>query len=186
MTIFEFLVAFAAILAGLGATRLLHAFPYVFNKDKSFWLHQLIFLYTIINAIGAWWATWSMSKVERWDLLKFASYILYFGVFFLLCDLIAPNNSEKIDSWKDHFFKIRKSFYICNIFLAQFFYLNQTYVLEIDNYEFFVIYLVWTVTSILGTISDNYKTQSILVVFTFLYVLILNISKFIMESPMFH
>ena len=106
--------------------------------------------------------------------------------YFLLCDLIAPNNSEKIDSWKDHFFKIRKSFYICNIFLAQFFYLNQTYVLEIDNYEFFVIYLVWTGTSILGTISDNYKTQSILVVFTFLYVLILNISTFVMESPMFH
>ena len=116
MTIFEFLVAFAAILAGLGAARLLHALPYVFSKNKSFWLHQLIFLYTIINAIGAWWATWSMSKVERWDLLKFASYILYFGVFFLLCDLIAPNNSEKIDSWKNHFFKIRKSFYICNIF----------------------------------------------------------------------
>ena len=57
---------------------------------------------------------------------------------------------------------------------------------EIDNYEFFVIYLVWTGTSIIGTISDNYKTQSILVVFTFLYVLILNISTFIMESPMFH
>ena len=37
MTIFEFLVAFAAILAGLGAARLLHALPYVFSKDKSFW-----------------------------------------------------------------------------------------------------------------------------------------------------
>ena len=63
---------------------------------------------------------------------------------------------------------------------------NDVLVLEIDNYQFFVIYLVWTGTSILGTISDNYKTQSILVVFTFLYVLILNISTFVMESPMSH
>ena len=97
--------------------------------------------------------------------------------------LIAPNNSEKIDSWKNQFFKIRKSFYICNIFLAQIFFLNQTYVLEVDKFDFFVIYLVWTGTSILGAISDNYKTQSILVVFTFLYVLILNITTFVMQSP---
>ena len=65
MTIFEYLVAYVAILAGLSAARLLHALPYVFKRDRFYWIHGVIFTTVVLVGISNWWAFWSMKSVEQ-------------------------------------------------------------------------------------------------------------------------
>ena len=47
-----------------------------------------------------------------------------------MCDMIAPHDAEKIESWKEHFLKIRFQFYLTNVILAQIFALVQYYILD--------------------------------------------------------
>ena len=130
MTIFEYLVAYVAILAGLSAARLLHALPYVFKRDRFYWIHGVIFATAVLVGISNWWGFWSMKSVEQWNFLKFSRIILFFGIVFLLCDMVAPHYAEKIESWKEHFLKLRFHFYLTNVILAQIFALVQYYVLD--------------------------------------------------------
>ena len=184
MTIFEYLVAYVAILAGLSAARLLHALPYVFKRDRFYWIHGVIFATAVLVGISNWWGFWSMKSVEQWDFLKFTCIILFFGIVFLLCDMVAPHYAEKIESWKEHFLKIRFQFYLTNVILAQIFALVQYYVLNSGFGEVVLfVYLCWTLTSLVGTIFSNYRIQSAVAIFGFSIATLISITTLAIESP---
>ena len=84
-----------------------------------------------------------------------------------MCDLIAPNDCEKITSWKDHFLKIRGKYWVChmildNLMFGHFYFIEgfrDDSLIEI----FLGAYLPWFSISIIGFYFSYLKIQGILI-----------------------
>jgi len=112
MTIFEYITASFTILLGLAFARLLHAIPYVFTKHNRDFLHATLFLMTTFLLIFMWWVKWNFSSVQDWTYIKYFILLVDFGLMFMMCDAIAPSNSESISSWSEHIQKVKNLFFI--------------------------------------------------------------------------
>ena len=170
MTIFEHIQAFVSILAGLAVARLLHALPFVFLKERRFWIHSLIFIYTISNVIAIWWGTMSQMLVEQWNILKFSIYIFIFSTVYLQCDIVSPSNAENINSWKEYFSKIRFKFYLTYLFCNLSLFINQVYVLPVGlTLETTFIHSIWAILCILGMLYTNIWIQGLVTSLLFFF-----------------
>ena len=98
--------------------------------------------------------------------------------------MIAPHYAEKIESWKEHFLKIRFRLYLTNVILAQIFALVQYYVLDSRFGEVVLfVYLCWTLTSLVGTIFSSYKIQIAVAIFSLSIATLISITTLAVESP---
>tara|TARA_B100000674_G_C37824320_1_gene907359 strand:- start:424 stop:831 length:408 start_codon:yes stop_codon:yes gene_type:complete len=55
------------------------------------------------------------SKLENYNFLDFTFQSIYAGTVYIMCNAVFPNNSEKIESWKIHYYKKNRIYWVCNI-----------------------------------------------------------------------
>ena len=114
----------------------------------------------------SFWGMYNFSE-KNINFLEFNLLLSYWGVYFFMCDLIAPHDCEKITSWKDHFLKIRGKYWVCHMVLANLIF-SHFYFIEgfRDNslIEIFLgAYLPWLSISIIGFYFSSLKIQGILI-----------------------
>ena len=133
MTIFEYITASFTILLGLAFARLLHVIPYVFTKHNRDFLHATLFLMTTFLLVLMWWVKWNFSSVQDWNYIKYFLLLVDFGLIFMMCDAIAPSNSESISSWSEHVQKVQNLFFI--LLFLKFFIggIQNMYILQQDK-----------------------------------------------------
>ncbi len=116
--VFDLMLSFVAILFGIGYTRLLNIVPDVFSKnEKSNLTFQLFYIYVFFAGILHFWGFTSNLGIENYDFVLFCLDVILSCTIYALCALTCPNNVEKIESWRDHYIKVRSKVWICQFLL---------------------------------------------------------------------
>ena len=164
MASFEVSIALASIIYGFGLSRLLHGVGYIFSKDKVFLTLKILWLYFFLQGITHFWCLIHNSELENYNFNLFFLDALKASLYYFICDKICPANTEKIDSWEEHFINERSKIWLvqillaCNMFITPI--LGFNFVLTEGFYEmFFVGILPWTAFSCLGYFSKNLKMR---------------------------
>jgi len=63
----------------------------------------------------AWWSLWSFSAVESWTHLTFLLVLLQPAILYLFASLLVGDEPATTDSWRAHFFRIRRWFFCVRV-----------------------------------------------------------------------
>ena len=172
----ELLLSAETIILGFAVARLLHGAPGIFTLKKSS-VSVIIVWITCCLHIGI--ALWSITnRFElRLDFFDFWLKIIFAGITYFMCDNLTPHNSEKIESFTDHFNLIRKRYWLCHISLCInmifiFEYTAKNVVTEEKISLFYVVIIIpWMLISIFGLYAKTKNLQLIAVsIQLFLYL----------------
>ena len=165
MGVFDLMLSFVAILFGIGYTRLLNIVPDVFSKnEKSNLTFQLFYIYVFFAGILHFWGFTSNLGIENYDFVLFCLDVILSCTIYALCALTCPINVEKIESWRDHYIKIRSKVWICQFLLIANKALLGVIVPQNEDQQFvtfIVVLLPWFTFSCLGFFFKNMTIQFI-------------------------
>ena len=163
MGVFDLMLSFVAILFGIGYTRLLNIVPDVFSKnEKSNLTFQLFYIYVFFAGILHFWGFTSNLGIENYDFVLFCLDVILSCTIYALCALTCPNNVEKIESWRDHYIKVRSKVWICQFLLIANKALLGVIVPQNEDQQFvtfIVVLLPWFTFSCLGFFFKNMTIQ---------------------------
>ena len=165
MGVFDLMLSFVAILFGIGYTRLLNIVPDVFSKnEKSNLTFQLFYIYVFFAGILHFWGFTSNLGIENYDFVLFCLDVILSCTIYALCALTCPINVEKIESWRDHYIKVRSKVWICQFLLIANKALLGVIVPQNEDQQFvtfIVVILPWFTFSCLGFFFKNMTIQFI-------------------------
>ena len=165
MGVFDLMLSFVAILFGIGYTRLLNIVPDVFSKnEKSNLTFQLFYIYVFFAGILHFWGFTSNLGIENYDFVLFCLDVILSCTIYALCALTCPINVEKIESWRDHYIKVRSKVWICQFLLIANKALLGVIVPQNEDQQFvayIVVLLPWFTFSCLGFFFKNMTIQFI-------------------------
>jgi hypothetical protein len=100
MSIFEFLTVAVSIVLALGLGRLISCAPYVFDVQKSDWLHGTFYVLLVVAHIVVWWRVWLLNDVSSWNILQFAILMGSPLSLYLASTALVSNAPEQVTDWK--------------------------------------------------------------------------------------
>ncbi len=103
MSGFEYLIALASVVAGLGLTRALSGLAKIVHLRKKIRLSGVHIAWTgsvLLWLISYWWFTFLLASIERWTVPLFLFVLVYGAVIYFLIALLYP---DKLDSGTDLF-----------------------------------------------------------------------------------
>ena len=168
MYYFEIAVTAQSVILGFACARVLHATPHLFFKLcdlKIYFVWYVLCLHIFIT----FWSNLSLTKLPDYDFLDFVLLMIYSGVTFIMCDSVFPSNSDKISSWKEHYLKINKIFWVCNILCA----LNLIIQFEKSYHiawgeDYYMIYFIsifpWIIYSLVAYFYQKSKVQYVVLI----------------------
>jgi len=166
--VFDLMLSFVAILFGIGYTRLLNIVPDVFSKnEKSNLTFKLFYIYVFFAGILHFWGFTSNLGIENYDFVLFCLDVILSCTIYALCALACPINVEKIESWRDHYIKIRSKVWICQFLLIANKALLGVIVPQNEEQQFItyiVVLLPWLTFSCLGFFFKNMTIQLITII----------------------
>lgn len=115
MSQFEYFVVAVSIILALGISRLLDGVLPALQSPVRYWTHFLWIIQKLFNHILWWWGLWSISEFENWHLGWFFYTIAGPIVLYLQATALVTTSPKDIESWEDHFFKIRIWFFAGNV-----------------------------------------------------------------------
>ena len=168
MGVFDLMLSFVAILFGIGYTRLLNIVPDVFSKnEKSNLTFQLFCIYVFFAGILHFWGFTSNLGIENYDFVLFCLDVILSCTIYALCALTCPINVEKIESWRDHYIKVRSKVWICQFLLIANKALLGVIVPQNEEQQFItyiVVLFPWLTFSCLGFFFKNMTIQLITII----------------------
>ena len=149
MTLFEYLTVLLSIVLSFGVIRLLDGLPAAFRRERRDPLHTTWVINVLLLHVQYWWAFWSYSAGVEWN---YPSFILALGSPLLLYSLaitLVPREPEQVESWRDHFARVRRRFFhlfaawILALGLANWLVLGQPFIngLRIGQAAFILLFL---------------------------------------------
>ena len=112
MTLFEYLSVAISIVLALSAAQLLGNLREVFDPAKRYWVHALWVVHMLLIHIILWWAFWTYRGLESWNLAFFALVLVHPGLYFVCSTALVPTQRSNGTSWEEHFFAVRKWFFV--------------------------------------------------------------------------
>ena len=166
--VFDLTLSFVAILFGIGYSKLLNIVPSVFSKnEKSSLTFQLFYIYIFFAGILHFWGFTSNLGIENYDFVLFCLDVILSCTIYALCALTCPINVEKIESWRDHYIKVRSKVWICQFLLIANKALLGVIVPQNEEQQFItyiVVLLPWLTFSCLGFFFKNMTIQLITII----------------------
>ena len=110
------------------------------------------------------WAFTNNLGIENYDFVYFFLDVIFSCTFYALCVLTCPTVVEKIDSWRDHFIKVRSKVWFCQFLLIANKALLGLIVPQNEDQQFvtyIVVLLPWFTFSCLGFFFKNMTIQFI-------------------------
>ena len=166
MTIFEYLSVAISIVLSLAIVRLLNGLSYLMESPKRYWVHAA---WVILIAIGIpliWWNMWACRQVEDWIFPLFALLLLApITVYFLAATLI-PDAPATVESWRSHFFQVRRRLCITMILLIICLMMNAVVVLKAPFLHPLRVFEGAMVALLLvGAVSEDPRVHGLLISF---------------------
>ncbi len=91
MTGFEYLIALASVVAGLGLTRALSGFAKIIHMRGLVKVSDINVIWTLtilLWLISYWWFTFSLTAIAQWDIPLFLFVLVYGALIFFLIALL--------------------------------------------------------------------------------------------------
>ena len=166
MTIFEYLSVAISIVLSLAIVRLLNGLSYLMESPKRYWVHAA---WVILIAIGIpliWWNMWALRQVEDWIFPLFALLLLTpITVYFAAATLI-PDAPATVESWRSHFFQVRRRLCITMILLVISIMMNAVVVLKAPFlHPLRVFEGAMVVLLLVGAVSEDPRVHGLLISF---------------------
>ena len=164
MTIFEYLSVAISIVLSLAIVRLLNGLSYLMESPKRYWVHAA---WVILIAIGIpviWWNMWALRQVEDWIFPLFALLLLApITVYFAAATLI-PDAPATVESWRSHFFQVRRRLCITMILLIICLMMNAVVVLKAPFlHPLRVFEGAMVVLLLVGAVSEDPRVHGLLI-----------------------
>ncbi len=131
MTIFEYLSVAVSIVLSLAVVRLITGLPHLVAADKRYWVHSAWVLLTAVQIAMIWWNLWAYRQVEDWIFPGFVMILLVPSVVYFIAATLVPDTPANIESWRSHFFQVRRRFFLAYIFLFLCFFVNSWLLLQL-------------------------------------------------------
>jgi hypothetical protein len=164
MTLFEYLVAAFSLLYSLAALRLIGGISVALTPSRRYWPHLLLTSSLLLQIAAGFWAFWSLRDVH-WNFVGFLLALLVVGTLCYLAALLVPGNATDVQSWRAHYFAVRRRWYTGLGILAIAMAMNATV-----NLGFPLVHPSRAIQAcalglgIVGTVSSNDRVHEVLAV----------------------
>ena len=110
MTLFEYLSVAVSILLSMGMVHILSRIKGVLEGGRSYWIHTIhVWLILLLHPVY-WWMFWGYRDVA-WTLPFFLLALVPPSMICILATSLVPSDASAIASWRDHYFRIHRSFF---------------------------------------------------------------------------
>jgi hypothetical protein len=164
VTLFEYLSVAVSIVLSLSAAQILVNLRAVFDPARRYWVHALWVVMALFVHLLVWWGFWAYRVVESWNLATFSLVLLNPGILFVASTTLVHNAAKLDRSWEQHFFDIRRSFFVIFGMIPAGSVLRDWILFDTPVMTWFHLpELLMTAICIVGWASANRRIQSILV-----------------------
>jgi hypothetical protein len=108
--LFNYLAIAFGLLYSVAALRVLGGLPGALVPDRRYGLHLGLTFDMLLLITISFWTFWSLREV-RWTFPGFALALLVPGLLYYCAAVLVPENPERIGSWRDHYFAMRRRWY---------------------------------------------------------------------------
>ena len=110
MTLFEYLSVAVSILLSLGMVHILSRIKGILEGGRGYWIHLVhVGLILLLHPVY-WWMFWGYRDVS-WTLPFFLMALVPPSLICVLATSLVPNDLSAVASWRDHYFRIHRSFF---------------------------------------------------------------------------
>ena len=118
--VWTFVIALAAVVNGLGIVRLLGGFSnYLKNRQSldlaHYWVYAVISIFQFLIHLLLWWSIIGLKAVGNINFLTYLYLLVGPTLLFLGTSLLIPDAVKESLNLREHYFEIRKSFYLIAI-----------------------------------------------------------------------
>ena len=112
LELFNYVSVAVSIILAISATHLLSALRDVIAPQRRDWLVVCWYAYLAYLHLLMWWSLFATHNVSRWNLGSFSIVMAYPAFLYLTVYTLLPESPGAVLSWKEHFQKIRRWFYL--------------------------------------------------------------------------
>ena len=112
MTLFEYLSVAVSIVLSLSAAQILANLRAVLDPDRRYWVHALWVLQALLVHVIYWWGFWAYRELESWNFAFFVVVLLNPGLIFICSNILVLGDRAPGISWEEHFFSVRRWFFV--------------------------------------------------------------------------
>lgn len=112
MTLFEYLSVAISIVLSLSAAQTLVNIRNVLDPARRYWVQALWVVLLLYTHLLLWWGFWAYRDVGNWNLAMFSLALLNPGLLFVASTTLVVDGSKKESGWEQHFFDVRRSFFV--------------------------------------------------------------------------
>jgi hypothetical protein len=164
LTQFEFFAVAVSIILALGIGRLLDGVLPSLQSSRHYWVHFLWVIQKLLNHILWWWGSWSANSFENWNLAWFLWILAGPIVLYLQATALVTTTPNDIESWEEHFFKIRRWFFAGNITIAALLLLGRVTTPINLSPSVTIGLMALAFIAVIGIATDNRRVHGVLVV----------------------
>ena len=111
MSLFEYLAIAYSLVFSSAAIRLVSGLPHAIRSGRRYHVHLLHVFLLLFALILVFWSFWSFRDVQ-WNLFRFLSLLAGPGLLYFLACTLVPDSPSSVTSWRDHFFSIRRPYFL--------------------------------------------------------------------------
>ncbi len=164
MTIFEYLSVAISIVLSLAIVRLVNGTPHFTTSPKRYWVHAAWVVASAINIVVMWWNMWAFRQIEDWIFPEFALLLLWPVTAYYLAATLIPDAPATVESWRSHFFQVRRRLFFAAIFLFICFIVTPVVLLQVPIlHPQRVGEVAMVVLLLIGAFSENPRVHGVLV-----------------------
>ena len=130
MTTFEYLAVAYSLLFSVTALRLVGALPYVFRRERVYWVHAAVVVLLIFATVFNFWTFLAYQNIE-WTFSKFLGLLAIPATLYFMASMIVPDDPHIIESWKEHYYHRRVHYYSGQVGWMVFAIINTTFILDL-------------------------------------------------------
>jgi hypothetical protein len=115
-----------------------------------------------IQCFNAWWMLWASRDVS-WDYGRFLMQLAPPLILYLQATALVTSSPQSVESWRAHYYAVRRRFFALNFFLGLSFFLAQRIAAGLEaEWISPVGPVVVAAFSVAGFLSDSHRLHSIL------------------------
>jgi hypothetical protein len=111
VTLFEYIAIAFSLIYSIALVRLLGGLPDAIRPGRIYWVHLVFVVTVLVYVINAFWAFWSYSNAA-WTYPSYIAALLTPTIQYFLAAILVPGEPDEVSSWRDHYFSVRRRFFV--------------------------------------------------------------------------
>ena len=165
MSSFEFIFTANTIILALVIARLLEGLRDTFDPHRRYWIHYLWVVNRIMLVLAALLMAFANRDRADHDALDLLIIITPSAVLFFQVNVLLTSHPAQIDSWRDHFWSVKKWFFGANLLYGLGISLyTSPQGLELTMFQRYSTLVVGLALTTVGYMSNSERVHALLVI----------------------